>query len=282
MAPIAALDRIANPLATPEQIIDLRDSDAVNSLEKADSVRFVQSQLTQAAGVLLRIPQEIISQAIILITRFWLAEGWSASFAPKTISAAALYTIAKVSFTPVSPRSVINVYAYLLSEASELGLVDQLRSRNNDDPHSYFVSEGTYERERNRLFICESTILKALGFNIHVALPHKLALTYMQALGTASSLLARRVVEHLNGALFSPQMVYLTHQPNALAVAAIYLAARETGIKLVDGNWWEVFDVDREDLGFLIVAFGCLQAFAETEREKWQDKHYGLDLLDSY
>lgn len=94
-------------------------------------------------------------------------------------------------------------------------------------------------------------------------------MTYLQALGVSSKNLASRVLEHLNSGLLSPQLLYLTHQPNALAVAAIYLAAKEVSVKLVDGNWWEVFDVEREDLGFLVLGFGSLEGFAASEKEKW-------------
>ena len=122
------------------------------------------------------------------------------------------------------------------------------------------------------MFTCESTVLSSIGFDTTVALPHALALTYLQALGVSSPKLAGRVLEHLNAALLSPQLLYLTHQPNALAVGAIYLAAKETDVKMVDGNWWEVFDVDREDLGFLVCAYGSLRGFAEAEKTKWQDR----------
>jgi cyclin L len=77
----------------------------------------------------------------------------------------------------------------------------------------------------------------------------------------------------------SPQLLYLTHQPNALAVAAIYLAAKEVDVKLVDGNWWEVFDVEREDLGFLVLAFGSLEGFAAAEKEKWDKEARDLRKL---
>lgn len=69
------------------------------------------------------------------------------------------------------------------------------------------------------------------------------------------------MVRHLNGALLSPQLLYLTHQPNALAVAAIYLAARENDVKLPEGEWWEVFDVEREELGFLVVGMRSLEGW---------------------
>lgn len=56
-------------------------------------------------------------------------------------------------------------------------------------------------------------------------------------------------------------MLYLTHQPNALAVASIYLAAREEGVSLPSVEWWEVFDVEREELGFLVVAFLSIEGW---------------------
>jgi cyclin L len=124
----------------------------------------------------------------------------------------------------------------------------------------------------------ENIILSTMGFDTHVTLPHAIALTYLQALGALKPKLANRVLEHLNGGLLSPQVLYLTHQPNALAVAAIYLAARETGIKLADGNWWEVFDVEREDLGFLVLAYSSLHGFAEAERTKWSGKRVPLGI----
>lgn len=111
---------------------------------------------------------------------------------------------------------------------------------------------------------------------MHVALPHPLAITYLQTMDIFSAAylkstgpkLARRAIALLNTALLSPQMLYLTHQPNALAVAAIYLAAREEGVKLPSLEWWEVFDVEREELGFLVVAFLSLRGWcAEMGKE---------------
>jgi cyclin L len=170
------------------------------------------------------------------------------------------------------------VYAYLTSTASPLWFVNPQKASAFTDPQKYFVTEGTYERERQKLFTFENIILNTIGFDTHVALPHTIALTYLQALGALKQNLANRVLEHVNGGLLSPQVVYLTHQPNALAAAAIYLAARETGTKLADGNWWEVFDVEREDLGFLVLAYSSLQGFAEAERARWSGRKVPLGI----
>jgi hypothetical protein len=144
----------------------------------------------------------------------------------------------------------------------------------------YYVSEGTYERRRASLFETEQRILKTLGFQVQATLPYTLCITYMQALDIFShpraSELAKRAVAHLNTALLSPQLLYLTHQPPSIATAAIYLAAREAGIKLPEVEWWEVFDTDREELGFLCVGFLSAEGFAEQERERWAGRRVPL------
>lgn len=275
MAPVSSLDHLSNPLVTTEQLYRYQNSTSDLYGEDAQSLQFASAQLTQAAGVLLRLPQEVIATAIVLLQRYMINSHNETSESPniKISSSAAIYLTAKLSFTPLSPRSVINVYAYLTSTASPLCFINPSKPPDSPDPSSYFVSEGTYERERQRLFTCESTILTGIGFDTHVALPYTLALTYLQALGVGSRLkLAQRTLEHLNGGLLSPQLLYLTLQPNALAVGAIYLAAREVDVKLVDGNWWEVFDVDREDLGFLVLAYGSLDTFAKANKQKWDGR----------
>jgi hypothetical protein len=75
----------------------------------------------------------------------------------------------------------------------------------------------------------------------------------------------------------------VTHQPNALAVAAIYLASREESAKLVDVDWWEVFDVDREELGFLVVGMKSMEGFMRAELNLWNDRSIPmvLDEVDS-
>jgi cyclin L len=75
-------------------------------------------------------------------------------------------------------------------------------------------------------------------------------------------------------------MIYLTHQPPQLATAAIYLAAREVGIKLPEVEWWEVFDTDREELGFLCVAMLSVEGFAQKEKEKWSGRRELMGVED--
>ncbi|KAJ5947473.1 hypothetical protein N7466_000488 [Penicillium verhagenii] len=278
------LKQLSNALATFDQLSNSSSSiDGVSS-DLETSIRFAGAQLTQAAGVLLGLSQDIIAQAIVIFTRFWLGpDGGSLRiYSAKDVSAASLYLAAKLSFLPTSPRSVLNVYTLLLTQdVSPLWFVNPRGApAQPPTPETYVLSEGGYLAARLTLLRVESVILRALGFDTHVALPHAIALTYLQALGATKPAVARRVVAHLNAALLSPQLLYVTHQPNALAVAAIYLAAREEGTKLVDANWWEVFDVDREQLGFLVVAMRSLEGFARKETEQWKNKTIPLVVDD--
>lgn len=81
MAPpsnVAGMKQLSNALATPDQISNSSSSidGVVPDLET--SIRFAGAQLTQAAGVLLRLSQDIIAQAIVTFTRFWVgSEGGS-------------------------------------------------------------------------------------------------------------------------------------------------------------------------------------------------------------
>ncbi|KAF2633679.1 hypothetical protein BU25DRAFT_11067 [Macroventuria anomochaeta] len=269
---------LANPLAAVAQLetSGSRLDGIPQDLE--DSVRYAGARLTQAAGVLLRLPQEVIAQAIIVFMRFWVgAEGGSlAEFGAGQVSASSLCLVTKLSAYPKSARSLVNVYAYL----DAFPLPPMHTEPKEGKAEMYYVSEGTYERRRASLFETEQRILKTLGFQVQANLPYTLCITYMQALDVFThprvSELAKRAIAHLNTALLSPQLLYLTHQPPSLAIAAIYLAAREAGIKLPEAEWWEVFDTDREELGFLCVGFLSTEGFAEQEKERWAGRRVPL------
>lgn len=193
------------------------------------------------------------------------------------VSAACIFLIAKLGPRPRTPRDISNVYAYLLSSSSSF-----LRNNKSDvalpppppanDPASYYLSESDYFDFHTRVLALEGRILYTLSFDTHVALPHPLAVTYLQALEFCNyqpkDALAQRAVAYLNTALLSPQLLYLTHQPNMLAVAAIYNAAKDVGARMPECEWWEVFDVEREELGFLVVAMRSVEGWVRTQREE--------------
>lgn len=88
--------------------------------------------------------------------------------------------------------------------------------------------------------------------------------------------ITKATLGYLYDAIYSPSVVYLTHPPNMLATAAIYLAARENGASLPSGikvgkdefGWWDVFDCEREELGFLVVALKGVEGVIGKEMER--------------
>ncbi len=67
------MSHLSNALATADQ---LYKSGTNNDLppELQDSIRFYTARLTQAAGILLRLPQDITAQANVLLFRYWLVD----------------------------------------------------------------------------------------------------------------------------------------------------------------------------------------------------------------
>ncbi|KAH7328362.1 cyclin-like protein [Stachybotrys elegans] len=255
-----------NPLATPSQ---LYHQTSFSSLPRdLLEVVFLSTQcLTQAAGLLLDLPQSVTAQANVLLARYWLVDSPMA-YEFTDASAAALLIASKVGPLSFTLKDMANVYGYLLSKESNF-LRPGYEATN--DAKAYYQSDADVHAFHTRLLAMEARMLYALGFDAQVALPHHLAVTYIQTLelvGVTKREAAMRAFHYLNTALLSPQMLYLTHQPHALATAAIYNAAKDLGAKTPGCEWWEVFDVDREELGFLVVGMRSVQTLLVQRKEE--------------
>ncbi|KAF5020832.1 hypothetical protein F66182_7133 [Fusarium sp. NRRL 66182] len=279
------MGHLLNPLATASQLYH-KSSFSSLPQDLQDAIFITSQCLTQAAGQLLELPQSVTAQANVILARYWLVDSpmaneFSVRLASlqfssiltliKDTSAAALYLVAKLGPQPRSTRDISNVYAYLLSESSSFLRV---QDSSKNDAKSYYLSEADYHAFQNRLLAIEARILYTLSFDTHVSLPHPLAITYLQTLdflAQPKSIISLRTIQYLNTALLSPQMLYLTHQPHALATAAIYNAARDVGAKMPECEWWEVFDVDREDLGFLVVGMRSVENYLRKFKEDMPD-----------
>ncbi|PPJ54083.1 hypothetical protein CBER1_06321 [Cercospora berteroae] len=284
MPSIGELSHLLNPLATSLQLETSASQLDGLPQDLEDSIRYETARHVQAAGILLHLPQEVIAQSLVILQRYWTgADGGSMllHYDSKLVGAAALYLTAKPSAHPVSARQVLTSFQYL----SKLG-PDQMHSADEQVKrvNSWHYMEELYVAEREFLYDIEANMLRVLGFQTHVALPHTLCINYLQTMDVFQSgpgeKVARAAFKHLNSALLSPQLLYLTHQPSALATASIYLAARETNVKLPEVEWWEIFDVDREELGFLVVALRSIEGFALAEKQKWNGRLVPLDPFD--
>ena len=69
--PTIPKSHLSNPLATIEQLMTSGSQLDGVSKDVEDSVRYAGARLTQAAGVLLRLSQELVARAIVLCMRFY-------------------------------------------------------------------------------------------------------------------------------------------------------------------------------------------------------------------
>lgn len=67
-----SLSQLINPLVTPQQL--LRSASQLHGMSRQleEAVRYRASSAIQAVGILLRLPQQMIAQAIVIYLRFWL------------------------------------------------------------------------------------------------------------------------------------------------------------------------------------------------------------------
>ncbi|KAI5856282.1 cyclin-like protein [Tricharina praecox] len=254
---------LSNPLATAEQLSSSPSQADGLPASLEVTLRWAGLTLLQSAGLLLRLPQPAIATAQLLYQRFFLLRSFR-TFSVLSGSQASLFLASKLSEVPVAPRSIINVTTYLLSTTSPSPISPLATTTSS------YVSEHAYHLQRTRLLAAETELLKAVGYDTHAALPYALAVNYAQALDCLQKSLLQRAFAYLSDVMFSPSCVYLTHQPNALAAAALYLAARDEAVKLPE-CWWEVFDVEREDLGFLVAGMGGVEGFVKEQRERWRE-----------
>lgn len=67
------MSHLSNPLATASQLYQKSSSNAL-PVEIQESIRYYAARLTQAAGILLQLPQDITAQANVLLFRYWLVD----------------------------------------------------------------------------------------------------------------------------------------------------------------------------------------------------------------
>ena len=67
-----ATSHLVNALATREQLAHSNSQQDGVSAELERSMLFAGARLAQTAGILLRLPQDTVAQAIVLFQRFWL------------------------------------------------------------------------------------------------------------------------------------------------------------------------------------------------------------------
>ena len=145
----------------------------------------------------------------------------------------AIFLAAKQEESFVSVHDIFNVFTFIIA-------------KYNGDTYKVpeYFSDLYYET-RDTVYTGEMRILKALGFQTSVNLPHPLAINYLQVLGILTPELSQHVWNYLNDALWTK--LYCIYPPPVLACMAIYMAARTAGIYLPH-EWSLIMDVERTDM----------------------------------
>lgn len=69
------MSHMTNSLATVEQLYGRSTLNALPQ-DLQDTIFFATQSLTQAAGLLLRLPQSVTAQANVVLARYWVTISW--------------------------------------------------------------------------------------------------------------------------------------------------------------------------------------------------------------
>ncbi|KAB1269268.1 Cyclin-L2 [Camelus dromedarius] len=215
-------------------------------------LRVVGCELIQAAGILLRLPQsppgirdarralaqlhcygppevamatgQVLFQRFfytksfvkhsmeLLETRDWNKCLYVALLTFQHVSMACVHLASKIEEAPRRIRDVINVFHRLR----------HLREKKKPVP---LLLDQDYVNLKNQIIKAERRVLKELGFCVHVKHPHKIIVMYLQVLECERNQhLVQTSWNYMNDSLRTD--VFVRFQPESIACACIYLAAR--------------------------------------------------------
>ncbi|EFN86179.1 Cyclin-L2 [Harpegnathos saltator] len=198
--------------------------------ETETDLRILGCELIQTAGILLKLPQVAMATGQVIFQRFY----YSKSLVRHNMETTAMGCIclaSKIEEAPRRIRDVINVFNHIKQVSSQ-------------KPIQPVILDQNYVALKNQVIKSERRVLKELGFCVHVKHPHKIIVMYLQVLGYEKN---RTLMQHswnyMNDSLRSD--VFLRYQPETVACACIYLAARQLQIPLPAlPSWFSLFRVD--------------------------------------
>ncbi|KAK3568152.1 hypothetical protein QTP86_031999 [Hemibagrus guttatus] len=217
-------------------------------LHTETELRILGCELIQSAGILLRLPQVAMATGQVLFQRFFYSKSFiKHSF--EIVAMACLNLASKIEECPRRVRDVINVFHHLKQGAGKRSaplLLDQ-----------------NYINTKNQVIKAERRVLKELGFCVHVKHPHKMIVMYLQVLECEKNqILVQTAWNYMNDALRTN--VFVRFEPETIACACIYLAARALQIALpTRPQWFLLFGASESDIGEI-----CLSTLKLYSRSK--------------
>uniref|UniRef100_A0A8C2KXE0 Cyclin L1 n=1 Tax=Cyprinus carpio TaxID=7962 RepID=A0A8C2KXE0_CYPCA len=216
--------------------------------ETETDLRILGCELIQAAGILLRLPQVAMATGQVLFQRFFYSKSFiKHSF--EIVAMACLNLASKIEESPRRVRDVINVFHHL--------------KQGKGKKSTPLVLDQNYINTKNQVIKAERRVLKELGFCVHVKHPHKIIVMYLQVLECEKNqMLVQIAWNYMNDALRTN--VFVRFEPETIACACIYLAARVLQIPLPSKPYWYlVFGATKEDIKEI-----CISTMKLYSREK--------------
>ncbi|XP_051555096.1 cyclin-L1-like isoform X1 [Myxocyprinus asiaticus] len=201
--------------------------------ETETDLRILGCELIQSAGILLRLPQVAMATGQVLFQRFF----YSKSFIKHNydiVAMACMNLASKIEESPRRVRDVINVFHHL--------------KQGKCKKSTPLVLDQNYINTKNQVIKAERRVLKELGFCVHVKHPHKIVVMYLQVLECEKNqMLVQTAWNFMNDALRTD--AFVKSEPETIACACIYLAARVLQIPLPSRpHWYLLFGATKEDI----------------------------------
>lgn len=210
--------------------------DGLNKEIETD-LRILGCELIQVAGILLKLPQVAMATGQVLFQRFYYSKSYI-RHNMETTAMSCIYLASKIEEAPRRIRDVINVFHH----------IKQIRGSKPIQP---VILDAAYIALKNQVIRAERSVLKELGFCVHVKHSHKLIVLYLQQLGLLSTTkdtnLMQMAWNFMNDSLRTD--VFVRYNPESIACACIYLSARKMSVPLPKNpTWYGVFKVSEDDI----------------------------------
>ncbi|XP_059547555.1 cyclin-L2 isoform X2 [Myotis daubentonii] len=185
----------------------------------------------------------------VLFQRFFYTKSF-VKHSMEHVSMACVHLASKIEEAPRRIRDVMNVFHRLR----------QLREKKKPAP---LLLDQEYVNLKNQIIKAERRVLKELGFCVHVKHPHKIIVMYLQVLECERNQhLVQTSWNYMNDSLRTD--VFVRFQPESIACACIYLAARTLEIPLPNRpHWFLLFGATEEEIQEI-----CLKTLQLYARKK--------------
>ncbi|TSL47680.1 Cyclin-L1 [Bagarius yarrelli] len=206
-------------------------------LHTETELRILGCELIQSAGILLRLPQVAMATGQVLFQRFFYTKSF----------------IKHDCECPRRVRDVINVFHHLKQGGGKRSV-------------PMFLDQN-YINTKNQVIRAERRVLKELGFCVHVKHPHKMIVMYLQVLECEKNqTLVQTAWNYMNDALRTD--VFVRFEPETIACACIYLAARTLQIALpTRPHWFLLFGASECDIREICISTLKLYSRKKLEEE---------------